>query len=367
MINIQENISLKPYTTFKIGGLADKLIFAQDESELKEAITYAKTTALPWLILGGGSNVLISDNGFKGVVIRLENIGMDITEETSDYVVLKVASGEIWDDVVRFAVDENWYGIENLSHIPGFMGGFAVQNVGAYGQEASQVVTAVEVFDIEDEKIKTLKAEECQFGYRTSIFNQTQKNRYIILNTFLKLLKSGEPNLSYGDLSKTFKNKDASLKNIREAIIKIRDTKFPFPDKPTTGNAGSFFRGPLLSEQLFQSLSNAISDSFGVEAKQKLDSIQDRLRVPQGYKTPTAFLLELCQLKNLEIGGAKINPNQPAIIINFTGNSTAKDVLDLYNLVATKVFEQTSVKLGIEPVLVGFDSSDIDQISNIFR
>lgn len=363
-MQILENIPLAFYTTFYIGGPSRYLIFAQDTDEVIEAVNFAKDKQLPYQIMGGGSNRLVSNRGYNGVTIRIESIGMDLISETEETVVLKVASGEVWDDVVKFAVEEDWWGIENLSHIPGFTGAFCVQNVGAYGQEASQVVVEVEVFDTQSEKIEILSKRQLGFGYRSSIFNKTQKGRYIILSTTILLQKNPQPNLEYGDLQKEFakqisKGETPSIKEIRSAIINIRNIKFPFPSEATKGNSGSFFRGPILSESEFELLVNKLKASFPTEVISKLENMKDRLKVSQGYKTPAAFLIELCGFKELTIGGAKVNPDQPAIILNYTGSATSTDVLSLYKMVSEEVLAKTSVKLGIEPELIGFDQEEL--------
>ncbi len=358
-MQLKENVLLSPYTTFYIGGPSRYLIFAQDSDELIEGVNFAEDKNLPLLVFGGGSNLLVSDLGLDGVAIRLENIGMDIVEETNDEVHLSIGSGEVWDDVVRFACEEKWWGIENLSHIPGFSGAFTVQNVGAYGQEASGVVVGVEVYDLKDKQIKTLNHEQLEFGYRKSIFNSSEKNRYVILATTLRLQKNGEPNLSYGDLSEKFKDSQPTIQEIRSAIIEIRNQKFPFPSEPTKGNSGSFFRGPILSEQEFESMQTKLSEVLGNDAQIKLEKMKSRLRVSQGYKTPTAFLIENCVGKELVVGGAKINPNQPAIILNYSGQATSTDVLTLYKQVSSSVFDQTGVRLEIEPELVGFTKAEL--------
>ncbi|HAG27276.1 TPA: UDP-N-acetylenolpyruvoylglucosamine reductase [Patescibacteria group bacterium] len=358
-MQLKKNALLSPYTTFYIGGPSRYLIFGQDVGELIEAVEFAKDKNLPLLIFGGGSNLLVSDSGFDGVAIRLENIGMDIVNETDEEVQLSVDSGEVWDDVVRFACEEKWWGIENLSHIPGFSGAFSVQNVGAYGQEASGVVVSVEVYDLQDNVIKTLNYDELKFGYRKSIFNTTEKNRYVILSTTLRLQKNGEPNLSYGDLADRFKNLTPTIQEIRDAIIEIRNQKFPFPSEPTKGNSGSFFRGPILSDKDFELMQIKLSETLGHDSLEKLEKMKSRLKVSQGYKTPTAFLIENCVGKELVVGGAKINPNQPAIILNYSGQATSTEVLSLYKQVSSAVFEQTGVRLEIEPELIGFTKGEL--------
>jgi UDP-N-acetylmuramate dehydrogenase len=358
-MQLKENQPLAPYCTFYIGGPCRYLIFAQDTEEVAEGVKFAKEHDLPIFIFGGGSNLLVADRGFAGVAMRIENVGMDIASETETTIDLKIASGEMWDDVVRFACEENWWGIENLSHIPGFSGGFAVQNVGAYGQEASSVIQRVEVLDLQDQSIKVLEAKDLEFSYRRSIFNTTHKNRYVILNTILRLSKIPKPNLSYGDLAEQFGDTTPSILELREAVIKIRNRKFPFPDSPTKGNCGSFFRGPILSLEEFHNLEEALKNKFGEQAAARLQKMKSHLQVAQGLKTPTAFLIELCLGKQLSVGGAYLNPNQPAIILNHTGHATAQDVLTLFKQVQAQVLDQTAIHLEAEPELLGFNESEL--------
>lgn len=358
-MQISENVPLAPYTTFYIGGPCRYLIFAQDTEEIVQAVDFAKDKQLPLLFFGGGSNMLVADQGFNGVGVRIESVGIDIVAEDDSSIILQVASGEVWDDVVRFACEEGWWGIENLSHIPGFTGAFTVQNVGAYGQEASEVVESVEVLDLQDQQIKVLKNEQLQFSYRHSIFNTVEKNRYIIVNTNLKLSKLPRPNLSYGDFSFRFGERQPDIMEIRKTIIEIRDTKFPFPNEPTKGNSGSFFRGRILTLKEFNQLQGKAEKTFGEESGRRLTSMRNRLEVVQGFKTPTAFLIEMCVGKELQVGGAALNSVQPAIIINQTGQASASDVLTLFKQVQTQVREKTGVTLEAEPELIGFNEAEI--------
>lgn len=363
-MELRENVSLKNYTSFFIGGPARYLLFAQDNNELVDGLNFAKENNLEVLIFGGGSNMLVSDNGFNGLAIRMETVGMDIVSQTNAEIVIRVASGEVWDDVVRLACEEGWWGIENLSHIPGFCGAFPVQNVGAYGQEASDVITQVEVYDTKDGDIKFISNTDCEFGYRSSIFNRQEKNRYVILSMDLKLSKIPNPNFSYGDLKKEFGQLplgQINILNIRNFVTDLRDKKFPFPSSPEKGNSGSFFRGLILSEEDFKILLIKIEQDFGEPTKQRLENMADKLKVAQGYKTPTGFLMELCDLKELFVGGARINPTHPAVVVNFSGEATSTDVLQLYTQVESRVLELTGVKLEIEPELIGFSREELQK------
>lgn len=354
-MHILEKVLLKPYTTFQIGGPAAFFVYAQEDEEVIAAAQHAEEKNLPLFIFGGGSNVLVNDKGFNGLAVRVETIGIDIAEETNKHVVLKLASGEVWDDVVRFAVEQEWYGIENLSHIPGFCGALAVQNVGAYGQEASQVVTKITAYHIPTKEIVELSNEECNFSYRKSIFNTIHKGEYIILHTFIKLQKNGQVNLSYGDVKKYFNDNNPSIAEVRQAIINIRNTKFPFPDTPSKGNAGSFFNAPSVTEDEFNKIAERVKQNFGEEAYAKLESIRDYLQIPQGYKIPGPYIIELCGLKGFQIGGVKVADTHAGVLINVSGLASAEDVLAVARHVIKVVEEKTSVKLNIEPQLIGFE------------
>jgi len=190
-MEIKEQVLLAPYTTFKIGGPAKFFCVVNDQFDALQAYEFAKDKKLKTFVLGGGSNVLISDAGFDGLVMKVENRGIEIVKQDADFVWLKVASGEVWDEVVKFAVKNNWWGIENLSHIPGSTGAIAVQNVGAYGQEAKAVIESVTVFDRESHNINQILKQDCGFAYRQSIFNSTSRGKYIIFYITFKLTKNG--------------------------------------------------------------------------------------------------------------------------------------------------------------------------------
>ncbi len=351
-MQIQENILLAPYTTFKIGGPARWFCVVENQFDALEAFEFARDKQLKTFVLGGGSNILVSDEGFNGLVIKVVNKGIEILTENSDQVLLKVASGEVWDEVVKFSVKNNWWGIENLSHIPGSSGAIAVQNVGAYGQEASKVIESVTVFNRETHQILNLAATDCGFGYRQSIFNTAERGKYIIFYITFKLSKKAQPDLSYRDLQIKFEGKNPRLDKIREAVIEIRDKKFPFPTEAKKGNAGSFFKNPILNNEEYDLLEHNVAINFEKEGLEKLKA--KVFKDGNSLKVPAAFLIDLCNLKNLQSGGAAINPNQPLVIINQSGTATAQDVLNLAKEVRQSVFNKTGIGLKFEPELIGF-------------
>lgn len=354
-MQIQENILLAPLTTFKIGGPARYFCVVQNQFDALEAYEFAKENNLNTFVLGGGSNLLVSDEGFNGLVIKVENKGVEVinnNDNNDNDVLLKAASGEVWDKVVDFAVKNNWWGMENLSHIPGSTGAIAVQNVGAYGQEAKNLIYSVAVFNRKTCEIQNLNNTDCEFGYRSSIFNTSQKGKYIIFCITFKLSKSPKPILNYRDLKIRFPNGQVSLEEMRQAVIKIRDIKFTFPTEAKQGNAGSFFKNPILSRTEFNMLKARLQSGPSQEIADELE--KKKFTDNNQLKIPAAFLIDICGLKDLQSGGAAINHNQPLVIINKTGRATAQDVLNLANRVKLEVLNKTGIELQFEPELIGF-------------
>lgn len=362
MIQLLKNQPLAQFTTFKVGGLAKFFVEVSSVNDLKEALKYATENNLTVFILSGGSNMLISDNGFDGLVIRINLMGSEIVEENDDFVVFKASAGENWDDIVNHTVQNGWWGVENLSHIPGRMGAFVVQNVGAYGQDASQVVHAVEVLDTTTMEIKNLSNKDCNFTYRKSIFNSTEKGRYIVLSVTLKLNKKANPNIAYKDVEKYFAERtiqNPSQRQIREAIVSIRNGKFPFPVKAIGGNSGSFFSNIQLTEDQYVEFEKKVANIFDPPTMEVLQNMRSRFTSGELIKIPTAFILDKLGLKGTTVGGAIVNPNQPMVLMNI-GNATSSDVMELFKKVRQTVYNQTGVKIINEPELIGFTKQEID-------
>lgn len=357
---IQKNKSLADLTSMKVGGDADYFFIATTPDDLKTVLVWASKKDIPVFVIGGGSNMIISDNGIRALVVSVAIRGIEITNENNDTVILSVGAGERWDSIVEYAVQHNWWGIENLSHIPGSMGAFAVQNVGAYGQEASQVVYEIEAFDRETEKVITLSHEDCNFSYRTSIFNSTHKGRYIILRTLMRLHKKAQPILRYPDVQKYFEDRsiqDPQIQQIRDAIIYIRDNKLPFPTR--IPNTGSFFKNLLLTESEYQLMFKKMSTSFDDPVLQKLEDFKRKFTRDGQIKIPTAFLIEVCGLKNKCVGGACVHENHALVIVNKASDATADDVMNLFKYVRQIVYKKCGVKIINEPELVGFSDSEL--------
>jgi len=352
-MDIRENILLAPYTTFKIGGSARYFAIAKSKSDIKAAAEYAKNKKLSLLVVGGGSNVLVSDSGFNGLVLINELLGINIIEQDNSYVLLDVSAGENWDQTVSMAVENNWWGIENLSHIPGKVGAFAVQNVGAYGQEASQVVVKVKAMNLITLVMEEFTNVQCKFSYRKSLFNSTAKGNYCIVSTVIRLNKIAARNLSYKDLNNYFEGREPFLQEIRDAVIEIRNKKFPFPTEAINGNAGSFFKNAIVLISELKNVEQKIREGFSGEVLTQFQNKIMNSGVAGSVKIPAAFLLEICGFKEVRVGGAAINIPQPLVILNATGHATAADVFALARQVVNTVKEKTGILLEIEPELVG--------------
>lgn len=358
-LNIQENIPLRDLTTFGIGGPARYYFRAKTPKALTDAWQLAQRAGVPVFLLGGGSNILVSDRGFPGLVIHVATRGIDILSEDENTIIVKAAAGENWDDFVAWSVESGWWGVENLSAIPGRVGAFPIQNVGAYGQDAQGVVQSVEVWDSQTQAVKTLSKSACHFQYRGSIFNATHEGRYLILSVILKLSKTGQPNLSYQGLRDFFAAEPPTTpEQMRAAVTRIRASKLPAPEE--IGSAGSFFKNILLNEDEFTRLQRRVQETLGARVVAKLATFRERLTTPAGIKIPTAYLIEACGLKGASLGGSALSSQHALIMTNANGQATADEVMRLARRVCQTVYAQTGLTIRIEPTLVGFSREDFD-------
>jgi len=365
-VPIESGRILKPFTTFKIGGPARYFIPASSEQDIRAALAFVREKKLPIFILGGGSNILVSDRGFPGLVVHPEGRGISLVHEDAATVKLCVQAAENWDGVAAYAVERGWWGIENLSHIPGQAGAALVQNIGAYGQQISDVLDAAEVMEVATGAVRKLLAGDCGFEYRRSIFNATARGQFVILSVILTLQKQGQPNLSYPDVQGYFQEKRGtpSLQEIRGAIIATRDRKFPFPWEERGGNAGSFFKNLELAPAEYDALLANVKRSFSRTEVERLEAIRNRFPTQGRIRIPTAFLIDLCGLKGHRAGGAQVNESQPLVILN-QGGATARDVLTLARHVRRTLFVRTGMVISLEPELVGFTQEEIAEFLSL--
>jgi UDP-N-acetylmuramate dehydrogenase len=346
---LQENIPLAPLTTFKIGGPARFFVEAKSRAEVHEAVAFAGKRDLPLFVLGGGSNLVISDAGWPGLVLK---IGMTGIEQRSGIVegriVFDVGAGEAWDRFVDHAVAAQCAGVECLSGIPGSVGGTPVQNVGAYGQEVSETIDSVEVFDRRGGQIRELCNEACGFSYRTSIFNTTDRDRFIILRATYALTPGGEPHLEYADLTRYFENREGrpNLSETREAVRQIRAGKgmLIVPGDPECQSAGSFFKNPVVSaEQLGDLNKRANASKLTIPSYPALD---------RRHKVSAAWLVEHSGFaRGYDAVRVGISHKHALAIVN-RGGATASDVLALKDQIQQRVESIWGVWLEPEPVFV---------------
>jgi UDP-N-acetylmuramate dehydrogenase len=331
---IQHKISLKEYTTFRIGGPAQFFLIAHNLDELIEGISYSKKYKIPFFILGGGSNILVSDEGFKGIVIKMEMMGVSY-EEKDNIVRVTAFAGENWDNLAKETVDRGLYGLENLSYIPGTVGATPVQNIGAYGSEVKDTIESVYVLDVKNDEYITLSNPECKFSYRNSIFKQ-DPGRYVVISVTFKLNKKGKLNTDYKDIKEHFSFKkiaEPTLKQVREAVIEIRKRKLP--DVKDYGTAGSFFKNVIVAT---------------AKAKELVERYPEMVVHPvneKRVKIPVAWILDnLCGFRGVKKGNVGTYKNQALVIINL-GNATAAEIIALAQKMVDGVYEKTGIE--IEP------------------
>lgn len=349
---IRENVRLAEFTTLEIGGAARFFVRATEENQAVEALKFAEANDLKVFILGGGSNVLIGDAGFDGLVVQIALKGISTAENETETVRVTARAGEDWDALCAFAVAENLAGIECLSGIPGFTGGTPVQNVGAYGQDVGETIVAVRVFDRKSREILEMTNDDCKFAYRSSIFNTTDKNRFVVLAVTFALKSGGAPKIVYKDLREIFGGKTPSLSETRDAVLRIRRAKSMVIDErdPNSKSAGSFFKNPVVDLKKFSEIE--------FKAK-KLGIIGDGESVPKFaagenfVKIPAAWLIERSGFsKGFDFGRVGLSANHTLAIVN-RGGARACDVLDFKEVIQTKVAETFGVELKPEPIFIG--------------
>ena len=346
---LQENIPLAPLTTFQIGGPARFFVEAKSRAEVEEAVAFARQRDLPLLVLGGGSNLVVSDSGWSGLVLKIAIAGIEQQSESDGKILFDVGAGEPWDRFVSRAVAAQCAGVECLSGIPGSVGGTPVQNVGAYGQDVAETIESVEVFDRKDGQVRELCREACGFAYRSSIFNTSERDRFIILRVRYVLTLGGEPQLEYADLTRHFAGRETrpNLAETREAVRHIRALKgmLIVPGDPDCRSAGSFFKNPVLTESQHEDLrQRARAKGFDVPSYPLLE---------KNRKVSAAWLVEKSGFsRGYGFGRVGISSKHALAIVN-RGGATAAEVIALRDQIQHRVEEIWGVRLDPEPVFVG--------------
>lgn len=337
-MELRTHIPLSQYLTMRLGGPARFMADVQTIDELRHIIATAKERNLRYYVIGGGSNIIAHDEPFDGVIIRNQIKGITTIAETGERVTIKANAGELWDDLVRYAVDRSLTGIEAMSIIPGTCGAAPVQNIGAYGQEVSDTLVSLEALDTETGKIVVLTHDDCKFSYRGSIFRDSMPGRYIIISITLELYITPPQPPFYAGLQKYLDEygvTDYTPQVIRDAVIAIRQTKLPDPRKQP--NAGSFFKNALIErwqlDDLLAKHPNAPHYDMGNGT----------------YKIPTGWLIEQCGLKGLLLHGMRVNPANALVLIN----ESAKSYNDLANArqeIMTAVRDTFRIQIEQEPL-----------------
>jgi UDP-N-acetylmuramate dehydrogenase len=349
---LQENVPLAPLTTFQLGGPARFFVEAKSPGEVQEAVAFAVSKDLSVFVLGGGSNLLVADAGWPGLVLKVAIPGIEQRPGINDEgkVLFDAGAGESWDRFVSHAVMARCAGVECLSGIPGSVGGTPVQNVGAYGQQVAETIESVQLFDRRDGQVRDLCREACGFEYRSSVFNTTERGRFIILAVTYALAPEGEPRLEYADLKSHFEGRETrpNLAETREAVRHIRARKgmLIVAGDPDCQSAGSFFKNPVLSEEQHEDLQKrAAAKSLGLPSYPALE---------KSRKVSAAWLVEKSGFsRGYGFGHVGISSKHALAIVN-RGGATAAEVLTLKNQIQYRVEEIWGVRLEPEPVMVGF-------------
>ena len=349
-LEIRENVPLAPLTTLGVGGPARYFVEAADLTQLTAALREAQTRDIAAFILGGGSNLVVADAGFDGMVVKIA-LGVDkfeVAEAENNGVRVTVGSGMDWDLFVARCVDADLAGVECLSGIPGTVGGTPIQNVGAYGQDVSESIVAVACLDRESLRSVTFTNTDCQFAYRSSIFKGEMRDRYVVLSVTFELLRAGQSKIVYKDLIEHFEGSSPTLQEVRDAVLKIRAAKSMVidPNDPNSRSAGSFFKNPI------------VPLSKRVELQKEFAAL---VWFPAGEnaKLSAAWLIENAGFfKGYNKGTVGISTKHSLAIVN-RGGATAADIVDLHEEIIAAVDARFGIALIPEPLFVGFESSGI--------
>ncbi len=342
-MRMEQNIHLAGHTTFRLGGAARYFVQAVEESDVREAFAWANDHGIALFILGGGSNLIVPDEGFSGLVLRIAIAGA-----VQDGCAFDVGAGEPWDGLVERTVQAGCAGMECLAGIPGSTGGTPVQNVGAYGQEVSETITSVRAFDRSAGQFVDLTHDACRFRYRASVFNIDEPGRYIVTRVRFRLRAGGEPSLRYADLQRYFagRARTPSLVEVAAAVREIRRTKGMVLEEgePDTQSAGSYFKNPVIAMERLTQI--AVAAKVGVEAVPRYPAGEGQV------KLSAAWLMERAGFrKGFQLGAAGLSTRHALALTN-RGRATCADVLRLEEHVRLGVFERFGVRLEREPVLL---------------
>ena len=352
-MKIEENVSLAQFTTLMIGGPARYFCRVESEEDLLEAVRFARERELPLFVLGGGSNLVVRDAGFAGLVVRIEIAGaiLDSSVDGSTKVVCRVPAGVDWNEFVRRTCVAGYVGVESLAGIPGTVGGSPVQNIGAYGQEVSQTIRAVRALDLTTSEFVELTAVQCEFAYRQSIFNSTERGRYVVTRVDFEVDRMAKAKLNYAELQQCFADKPTPTPmEVYEAVRTIRARKGMLIDPETAGpderSAGSFFKNPVVSARVFRDILETLPPDDGSVPHWPTDDGR--------VKLAAAWLIEHSGFKKgYALGRVGISSKHTLALVNRTEDATCEELLRLRDLIVLTVEQRFGVTLAMEPVMLG--------------
>lgn len=336
---IQEYTDLTPYNTLHVAAKAKKFVSVQTEKQLQSLLKSHDQT-LPLFVLGGGSNVLFI-NDFNGLILHIAILGKEIIKEDENYIWLKVGAGENWHETVRYCVEKGWGGIENLSLIPGTVGAAPIQNIGAYGVELDEVFESLAAVELKNGSSHIFYKDDCKFAYRDSVFKQEMKGQFAVTSVTLKLSKHPVLNTSYGAIQQKLDEKEItapSIRDISDIVIEIRNSKLPDPAE--LGNAGSFFKNPVIGNEKFESLKREYPSAPGYP----MDDNQT--------KVPAGWLIEQAGWKGKVTGSVGTYRQQALVIVNH-GGASGEEIWQLAQKIQQSVDEMFDIKLVPEVNIVG--------------
>lgn len=337
-MQVQENFSLRKYNSFGIEARAARFAAFHSMDELAELISLS--TGKPSLILGGGSNILLTQD-VQGLVMRNELMGIEKIDEDGEHVYIKAGAGENWHAFVLHCIASNWAGIENLSLIPGCVGASPMQNIGAYGVEIKDVFHSLTAYHVKEHTLHNFNLADCEFGYRESVFKRKHKGLFVITDVTYRLRKHPVFNTSYGAIEEELAKmniKELSIRAVSDAVIRIRSSKLPDPAQ--IGNAGSFFKNPSVPEEKF------------VQLQQQFPAIVGYKNNDGSVKLAAGWLIEQCGWKGFREGDAGVHTKQALVLVNY-GNAKGKEIYDLSEKVVRSVEEKFGVELEREVNIVG--------------
>ena len=334
MVRFFENFPLKQYNTFGLNSSARYFFEFTEPDDLPAFLASEKyIEELPLLILGGGSNILFL-NDFNGIILYPKIPGINICKEDRQYIWIEAGAGEVWDDLVKFCVDAGLGGLENLSDIPGSVGAAPVQNIGAYDQEAGNAIELVKGYDLVKKETAEFKNSDCEFEYRNSLFKRELKNRFVITSVVFRLDKFPEYNLSYGKVEETVKAMgEVNLQNIRKAVKNIRSSKLP--DVNTLGNAGSFFKNPVVKKEVAEKIQSVYSDIPVYQAG------GGQVKIAAGW------LIDKSGWRGRRSGNVGVYSQQALVLVNY-GGATGEEIYNLSEEIIRAVFEKFGISLERE-------------------